>query len=118
MDNIHHLLAYLVAVAVAVGLAWSAAPLLTRRFAGLATERLHAAVVATTVLASVSGITMLAAGSSPRDGMHFFYAAVAVLVLPLARSFGGQAPGRRRDLLLFAGFATLAAVVYRLFATG
>lgn len=118
MDGIHRLLAYVVAVAVAVGLVAAAAPPVTRGFTRTTPDQIHAGVLAIIVVAAASGITLLVTGASPRDGLHFLYAGVAILLIPLARSFRGQLSDRARGLLSLATFVVLGALVYRLFATG
>lgn len=117
METIHRLLAYGVVALTAIGLGWAGWAFISRRPAGPAFERLQAGVVALIVVAAASGLTTLVTGSRPSDGLHLLYAVVAVLLIPLARSFAGPA-GTRIPALLFTAFVVLGAVMFRLFATG
>ena len=64
------------------------------------------------------GLVMLAAGSRPADGLHLFYAVIAIALVPLARSFLGRATARASAALLLVAFVALGGVIYRLFTTG
>lgn len=120
IDAVHRLLAYAVVGAAVVGLGWSVVLAVTGRGGRgrPAFERFQAAVVAVIVVAAASGLLMLVTGNGPHDGLHLLYAAVAVGLVPLARSFAGPSGGRAGRWLLAVAFLVLAAVVYRLFATG
>ncbi len=117
-NAIHLVLAYVVVGAVVGGVGWSAVLAMTGRAGGAAFERFQAAVVSLLVVAAASGLLLLAAGARPTDGLHLLYAAVAIALIPLARSFFGRAGGRGATVLLLVAFVVLGAVVYRLFATG
>ena len=118
METIHRLLADAAVVGTAVGLAWSAAVGVRGRAGGPAFEWFQAATVSVLAVTSASGLLLLALGSTPGDGLHFLYAAVAIALLPLARSFLGRSAARRTSALLAVAFAVLGAVLYRLFTTG
>ncbi len=118
MDAIHRLLAWAAIVGVVAGIGWSAYLAVTRRDGGSGFERFQASAVALLIVAGVSGLLMLATGARPTDGLHLLYAAIAVALIPLARSFLGGAGGRRAGALLLVAFVVLGALVYRLFATG
>lgn len=118
MDAIHRLLAWAAVAGVVVGIGWSAYLAVTRRDGGSAFERFQAGAVALLIVAGASGLLMLATGARPADGLHLLYAALAVALIPLARSFLGGADGRRTSAFLVVAFAVLGALVYRLFATG
>ena len=118
MDAIHRLLAYGAVAGVVAGIAWSIVLLAGRRTGGPRFERFQAGVVAVLVVEGAAGLIMLASGGRPREGLHVFYAVVAVALIPLARSFLGRASGRAGSLLLLIGFVVLGAVLYRLFTTG
>lgn len=118
MDAIHLLLAYATVAAVVVGLSWSTLLVTGKRPLGPSFERFQAAVVSLVIVAAVSGAVLLAAGARPADGLHLLYAAVAVAVIPLARSFLARAGDRRAAALLLVGFVALGAMIYRLFTTG
>lgn len=118
MDAIHRLLAYgAVAVAIA-GLGWSALVALRGKEETSSFERFQAGAVSLLIVASASGVLLLITGSSPSDPLHLLYAGVAIAVIPLARSFRGQASHRRTALLALAAFVVLGAIIYRLFTTG
>jgi hypothetical protein len=117
MDSIHRILGYVAIVAVAVGIGW--ALVATRRGAlgGRRFERFQALVVALVVLASFAGLGVLISGKQPKEGLHLVYAAIAMALLPLARSFI-PATDRRAAIASLAAFMVLGFVLYRLFATG
>lgn len=81
-------------------------------------ERFQAAVVSLVIVAAASGLLLLIAGGTPADALHLLYAAIAVAVIPLARSFLGRASQRRAAILMLAAFIAIGAVMYRLFTTG
>lgn len=118
MEAIHRLLAYAAAAAAVLGLAWSCAVALRGRPQARTFERFQAAVVSVIIVGAASGVLLLLTGASPADGLHLLYAGVAVIIIPLARSFSGQMSDRRTALALLLAFAVLGAVTYRLFTTG
>lgn len=118
MDVLHLALAYAAVAGVATGIGWSAILVVTRRAGGPAFERLQAGIVAALIVAAASGLVRLATGASPADGLHLLYAALAIGLIPLARSFMGRAGGRGPAALLLVAFVVLGALVYRLFTTG
>lgn len=118
MDLIHRLLAWTAVAGVVAGVGWSAALAISGRTGGPAFERFQAAVVSLLVIAAASGLGLLALGARPTEGLHLLYAAIAVGLIPLARSFLGRATGRRATGLLLIAFAVLGGVLFRLFTTG
>ena len=118
MDGIHRLLAYAAVATTAVGVAWSLLLIGRRRPDVPGFERFQAAVVSLIIVGAASGTVLLVMGARPAESLHLLYAAVAVAIIPLARSFVGRTNERREGLVLLAGFVVLAAVVYRLFTTG
>lgn len=118
MDVLHLALAYLAIAGVVAGVAWSAVLAVSGRAGGPAFVRFQAAVVSVLVVAAASGLILLFLAEAPTDGLHLLYAAVAVALVPLARSFLGRASGREAAGLLLVAFAVLGGVVYRLFTTG
>jgi len=117
-DVLHLLFAYAAVAGVVVGIGWAALLVVTRRPESPAFERFQAAVVAVVVVGAASGLVRLAAGAQPADGLHLLYAALAIALIPLARSFFGRASGRGPTALLLVAFVVLGAVLYRLFTTG
>ncbi|MEX1173061.1 MAG: hypothetical protein WEG56_10665 [Chloroflexota bacterium] len=118
MDAIHLALAYLSVAGVVAGVGWSAGLALTGRVGGPLFDRFQAVVVSVLVVAAASGLVMLALGARPSDGLHLLYAAVAVALIPLARSFFGRADSRRAAGLLVVAFVVLGGILFRLFTTG
>jgi hypothetical protein len=117
MQSVHMILADAAVLAVVVAIAWSCVLTVTARPGGRGFERWQAIVVLVVILAAVSGAAQLASGARPQDGLHLVYGGVAIVLLPLARSF--RTGARRRDtLLLLVAVITLGGVMYRLFATG
>jgi hypothetical protein len=75
-------------------------------------------VVSLLIVGAASGAILLATGARPADGLHLLYAAIALAVVPLARSFTGRSNRRGTATLLLAAFVVLGAVLYRLLTTG
>jgi len=118
VDAIHSLIAYVAILAVAAGIGWSVLLALRGRTGGAGFERFQAAVVSLLIVGGASGLILLATGARPADGLHLLYAGIAIVVVPLARSFIGR-PGRRGIApLILTAFVVLGAVLYRLFTTG
>lgn len=118
MELIHRLLAWATVAGVLAGLAWSAVLAVRGRHGGAAFERFQAMVVSLLLVTAASGLLRLALGARPADGLHLLYAAVAVAIIPLARSFLGGGETRRATWLALAAFAVLGGLVLRLFMTG
>ena len=118
MDAIHRLLAYGAVATTVLGFGWSLVLVATRRPAGTAFDRFQAAVVSVFLVGGASGLLLLLAGYRPAEGLHLLYAAVALGVIPLARSSLGRASNRGAAALLLVAFVVLGAVTYRLFTTG
>lgn len=118
MNALHLALAYAAVAGAVIGTGWSAILVITRRAGGPAFERFQAAVVAALVVGAASGLVMLAGGARPTDGLHLLYAAIAVALIPLARSFMSRSGGRGPAALLLVAFIVLGALLYRLFTTG
>ncbi|MBA3877944.1 MAG: hypothetical protein C0498_13665 [Anaerolinea sp.] len=118
MDTIHRLLAWAAVAGVVAGVGWSAVLAARGQAGGPAFERFQAAVVSLLVIAAASGLGLLALGARPTEGLHLLYAALAVGIIPLARSFLGRAGGRRAAGLLVVAFAVLGGLIFRLFTTG
>ncbi len=117
METIHRILGYLAVVLVAGGIAWSIAATRNPALGGRRFERFEAHVVALFIVAAVTGVGLLIAGGQPKEGLHLVYAAVAIGVIPLARSFVPPTD-RRAGIAALAVFVVLSFVLYRLFATG
>ena len=118
LNALHLVLAYAAVVGVVVGIAWAAVLVITQRPGSPAFERFQAAVVAVVIVGAASGLVRLASGARPADGLHLLYAAIAIGLIPLARSFMGRASGRGPAVFLLVAFVVLGAVLFRLFTTG
>lgn len=114
---IHRILGYAAVVAVAVGIVWSVVATRNPALGGRRFIRFQAMAVVLFVVASVAGLSLLISGARPKEGLHLVYAAIAVGLLPLARSFV-PATDRRAGIAALAAFVVLGFVLYRLFATG
>lgn len=118
VEAIHRLIAYGAIALVATGCAWSVLLAVTGRPAGPAFDRFQAALVSLLVVGAASGGILLATGTQPGDGLHLVYAAIALAVVPLARSFGDRSGGRAATVLILGAFVVLGGLLYRLFTTG
>lgn len=118
VEAIHRLIAYGAIPLIVTGIGWSIILVVARRGGGAAFDRFQAAVVSVLFVGTVSGAVLLASGGRPTDGLHLLYAAVAVAMVPLARSFTAGSSQRATAALLLAGFVVMGALVYRLIATG
>ena len=118
LDAIHRLLADASVAVTVAAIVWALILLATGRSGGRRFEHAQATVVSMFVTVAASGALLLLTGSAPRDGLHIFYAAVALMVIPLARSLFGRAGPRHSSTMLLVALVVLGAVTYRLFTTG
>jgi hypothetical protein len=122
METIHRILGDAAVVAVAVGIAWSLVAASRPEWGGSRLARFQALVVILFIFAAGAGLGQLVSAGQPKESLHFLYAAVAIAVLPLARSFvpASDVPAaeRRVQIVTLAAFVVLGFVLYRLFATG
>jgi hypothetical protein len=114
--NAHQLIAPLVAAAGIVLIAVVVVASMRHRPARFATDRVILAALALVALGIATGLLVLFTGSRPADPLHFLYAGVALILLPVAR-FWGRLERYRGPALGIAGIV-LAALVLRLFQTG
>lgn len=117
MQTVHGFLADVAAAVVAVAVLWCAILALLARPAGRWFDRLQRVVILSIAVTAAVGVIVFALGARPDDGLHLLYGGVAIIILPVARSFRSGA-SRRDALLMLAGFALLGGVVFRLFTTG
>lgn len=117
MEVIHRVLAYGAVAAAGVGLVWSAVlatrPATDRQLF----DRFGLLVVGLLVAAALAGVAQLAAGARPKEDLHLIYAAIAIGLIPLARSFV-TGKTRREAVVIVAAYLVLAGVLFRLFTTG
>jgi hypothetical protein len=117
VEAIHMALAYVATATVVIGIGWSLASMRVPSVRPTWFGRFHVLVVALLATTAIAGLAEYASGPQPREGLHFLYAAIAIGVIPLARSFV-PAADRRANVAAAAAFVVLAFVIYRLFATG
>lgn len=117
METIHRILGFGAVIAVAVGVVWSIVSMRTLAPGARHFARFQALVVGLFIVAAVAGLGLLITGGQPKEGLHALYAAIAIAVLPLARTFVPTTNGRA-GIAVVAGFVVLGFVLYRLFATG
>lgn len=117
MQAVHGILAD-VAVAVVAGAGlWCVVLAALARPGGIWFERLQRVVILSIAVTAAAGAIVFGLGARPDDGLHLIYGGVAVILLPIARSFRSGA-SRRDALLMLAGCAVLGGVLFRLFTTG
>jgi uncharacterized membrane protein len=113
----HRVIPYAAVAAVAVGVVWSLA-LAARPCSGSRLfDRYQVLVVGLFLVAGAVGALLLVTGARPADDLHLLYAAVAIGLIPLARSYVPEA-GRRRTIVILIAFLALGGVLFRLFSTG
>lgn len=117
MQAIHQVLADAALVAVVIVLAWTVVLAVTNGTPGRGYDRAQASMVGIIAVAAIVGAASFMFGARPADGLHVLYGAVAVLLIPFARSFL-RGVARRDTIILFIAVAALGGVIYRLFATG
>jgi len=117
VQAVHIILADAAVAAVAIAVLWCVILALLARPGGRWFERLQRVVILSIAAAAAAGAVAFALGARPGDGLHLIYGGVAIILLPVARSFRSGA-SRRDALLMLAGCALLGGVMFRLFMTG
>ena len=112
----HRVLAILVALGAGLVVILVAFGESTHRPMRFARDRAILGVLVLVLAGAALGLVLLATGPGPEDPLHLLYAAVAALVLPVARFWEPLA--RRRSLAVAVSGAALALLVLRLFQTG
>ena len=77
--------------------------------------RLTAGIVAVQV---VIGIVLVATGSRPSQGIHWFYGAATLVALPLAMWIGGRLGSREEPLWVVGGAVVTVLFALRALGTG
>jgi hypothetical protein len=116
LADVHRLIAILVAMCAGLVVLVVAAGAATHRPVRFARDRVILGAIALVALGSVIGLVLLVQDGGPHDPLHLLYAALALLVLPVAR-FWDRLSGRRSLAVGLAGLV-LALFVLRLFQTG
>jgi hypothetical protein len=79
---------------------------------------MSAIVVIGVGVTAAGGLAMLARGDRPREFLHFLYAALAFVIIPIGDSLAARASPRRRAGARFLAALVALGVVARLFGTG
>ena len=114
--DVHRLIAIVAGVAAAATVVAVVVRAWLGRPGRLAVDRLILTALVVIAANVVVGLVLLGTGSRPADPLHFLYAVVALLALPVVRFWG--ALERRRALALGIGALVLVGLVVRLFQTG
>jgi heme A synthase len=70
------------------------------------------------LLQGFAGAFLVLTGRQPRQGLHFVYGILAVLVIPVAYGYTASAAGRREPLIWMLALLALAGLVIRALTTG
>jgi hypothetical protein len=118
VDQLHDALAWL---AVTAALALLGAAILTATGRLGSYRLLDAAILvqlAAAAIATLSGVGVVAAGATPRDPLHFVYAAVTLLATPVTRYATRARGARSMGRWHVVAAAVVLGAVLRLFMTG
>ena len=75
-------------------------------------------VLGAIVVQSGIGLLVLIGGEEPQEGLHVLYAVGLVAVIPLALTFGSEAPRRSRSAVLAVAGTAALLLAWRLLVTG
>lgn len=70
------------------------------------------------LIASAGGLGILLGGGAPTDSLHYVYAAIALVALPLATSLTRNRRPRTTAVIVLVIAVALLVVIARLFQTG
>ena len=70
------------------------------------------------LIASAGGLGILLGGGAPADSLHYVYAAIALVALPLATSLTRNRRPRTTAVIILVIAVALLVVIARLFQTG
>ena len=116
MAQLHSISATLVLGAVV--LAGLAASVIAMRGGSHWTDRLRIGLTLVIGLQVLLGIVLFVSGARPTESLHLLYGLAALALLPLAGTFGSEAPPRPRAWILAAACLILLAIAWRLASTG
>ncbi len=118
MSGLHTLLAEVALALALIGAIWSAGLLVAGRPPG----RLYIVnlvwVVIVLIASAVVGLLVLVTASGPRDPLHFVYAVLSMVALPIAAAVGSDRPARQRLAVGLVALVVLLILILRLFQTG
>ena len=93
--------------------------MLTKRPPGLWAGRLSSATIVVVIVAAAGGLGILVGGGAPADWLHYVYALIAILGLPLVATLTrGRTPRVAAGLGCVVVALVLIVVLLRLFQTG
>jgi hypothetical protein len=116
--DLHVTLAVGTVAALAVAAIEAGARALTGRPPGRFSAAMSAIVVIGVGVTAAGGLAMLARGERPKELLHFLYAALAFVLIPIGDSLAARASPRRRAAARFLAALVALGVVARLFGTG
>ncbi len=117
MELVHRALAYAAVTAVGVGIAWSLVLAMRPEIGPRNLDRFGVGVTVVFLVGAIVGLAQLASGARPSEDLHLLYAAIAIGLIPLARSFVPTS-SRHGGWMRIAAYLVLGAVLFRLFTTG
>ena len=117
MELIHRALADVAVAAVGLGLAWSILCAVRPAIDPRVLDRYGILVVGLIAVGAAAGAAQAFGGARPGEDLHLLYGALAVGLLPLARSFVPRT-SRFPRWLTVAAYVVLGGVLLRLFMTG
>jgi hypothetical protein len=119
VSDLHAALAILAAIAGgATLLLVAAAAVRGRTIVQPWTDRAILAALALVLANVLVGAGIAVGGRRPADPLHYLYAILAIIALPIARFGGGESWAHRRALVIALGAIVLVGLVVRLVQTG
>jgi hypothetical protein len=97
---------------------WLLALVVTRRVPGRWTVVLIGITSVVIGIVAVFGLLTALLSGPPHDALHWLYAALALVTLPVAAVVGATRPVRQQATVLFVGAMALVLFVVRLIQTG
>lgn len=116
--DVHVTLAAASVLVVIVAGVEAAVRAVTRRPPGRVSGTLSTIVAIILGMTAAAGLAMLVRGERPGEPLHFVYAALALVLLPLGDSLAAGAEPRRRAAARVLAVVLTFGVIARLFATG
>jgi hypothetical protein len=118
MADLHGWLGRLALVLAALDAAWLLVLAVTRRIPGRPTVLLIGTTVAVIGVVALIGLFTAVLSAPPHDLLHWLYAGLALVSLPVAVFVGVSRPARQQAVVLFLGAIALVVFVVRLIQTG